>query len=235
MKEQMQGNANETQETISGLSRRKFLTYAGGLAGAGLVLDSCKKDDDDTNPTPSDTLDMGTGDLGLLNYFYVAEQLQAAFYIKLLGSPYANMSGFDTVLLNDIKNHEIAHREFLKNYIISLGGTPVKPLDFDFSKVDFTTRYNAISTGLYLEELAISAYNGAAKLLITQNNVLAITKIVSVEGRHAATIRNMIEWGSFSATTDQNGLDLGKTPQETIPVMQQYIKNKLSGNNLPFN
>jgi hypothetical protein len=230
MKEQMQGKQVAENETANGLSRRKFLTYAGGLAGAGILIDACKKDKDQV--IASGDVELGTGDIGLLNYFFAIEQLNAAFYSKVFEVKYTGMTGAESVLLTDIKNHEIAHREFLKNFI---GSPAIGLLEFNFSGIDFTMRDAVLGAAMMFKEYTINAYNGAAALLVTQNNLLMTTKIASVEGRHAAIIRDLIVWGAFADTTDNNGADTGKSPQELLPVFQQYIKNKISGNNLPFN
>ncbi|MGB7786940.1 MAG: ferritin-like domain-containing protein [Salinimicrobium sp.] len=71
-------------------SRRNFLKI-GSLAvvGSGLLL-ACSSDDDMTNTPmePGATFDLGSGDLGILNYAYALEQLEAAFYTNVLDGAY---------------------------------------------------------------------------------------------------------------------------------------------------
>ena len=71
----------ETQTNIgeANMARRSFLRFAGaGVAGVGLLAaSSCHKDHGVT--PPSGTVDVGSGDIGVLNYAYALEQLEAAF------------------------------------------------------------------------------------------------------------------------------------------------------------
>ena len=60
-------------------------------------------------------VDVGGGDLGVLNYAYALEQLEAAFYTQVIAHPYAGMTRYERSMLQDIKSHEVAHREFFKN------------------------------------------------------------------------------------------------------------------------
>src|ERR1700733_9579166 len=102
------------QQAASGsFTRRRFLGFAGALAGAGIIIagmDSCKKD-----PDPLEgAIDLGGGDPGVLNYLYVMAQLQAAFYTQVvLFFSSSFLSDLEQKYLTDIRDHEIAHREFL--------------------------------------------------------------------------------------------------------------------------
>jgi Ferritin-like domain len=66
-------------------------------------------------------VDVGTGDIALLNYAYVLEQLEAAFYTAGMASPYSDMSRYERSVLSDVKGHEIADREFFRK---ALGSSP---------------------------------------------------------------------------------------------------------------
>ena len=59
-------------------------------------------------------VDLGEGDVGILNYAYALEQLEAAFYTQVTKTPYANMDSADRDILTGIRDHEIAHRDFFK-------------------------------------------------------------------------------------------------------------------------
>ncbi len=60
-------------------------------------------------------------------------------------------------------------------------------------------------------------------------------KIVSVEARHAAYIRDIISNGTFADNTvvDAMGLDVARTPNEVLSIAGTYIKQKLTASNLP--
>lgn len=228
----MKGELNEqstTGELIqSGLSRRKFLTYAGAFAGAGILVTACHKDDSTANPTAG--IDLGSGDIGILNYAYALEQLEAAFYTQVALMPYSGITTAEQNLLNDIRDHEIAHREFFKN---ALGSKAIGNLSVDFSTIDFTSRTSVLGTAKAFEDLGVSAYNGAGKLLTTPDYLLLAGKIVSVEARHAAYIRDLISPGTFADETDNNGMDTALTPSAVLATAGKYIKDSISTSNLP--
>jgi len=212
----------------SGISRRRFFGYAGALAGAGLIttMAGCQKEEEPgTN--------IGSGDSGILNYAYILEQLKAAFYIQVVATPFIGMNAREKEYFPDIRNHEIAHREFLKNL---LGGAAIVALEFDFSSVDFQKRTSVLDTAIVFEDLAVSAYNGAAQLLTSADNLAIVSKIVSVEARHAAALRDLKLSGTFADITvvnDANGLDRARLPAEVLAIVSPYIKTKLNAENLP--
>lgn len=211
------------------VSRRKFLGYAGATSGL-LILGSACKDDDD--PANNDGVNLGSGDIGILNYAYALEQLEAAFYKRVIDSPYAGITTSETSLLTDIRDHELIHREFFKN---ALGTSAIQNLEVDFSTINFSQRDSVLATAKAFEDLGVSAYNGAGKLIVSIDYLLLAGKIVSVEARHAAYIRDLISNGSFadSSTVDANGLDLQRTPNEVLAIADKYIKTKINASNLP--
>ena len=112
------------------LNRRKFLGYAGAASGIIVVASSCNKDDDmDTGNSTG--IDLGSGDTGILNYAYALEQLEAAFYTQVAMTPYSNIDPMEAALLADIRDHEIAHREFFKS---ALGSKAIQALEVNVFK-----------------------------------------------------------------------------------------------------
>lgn len=210
------------------LSRRNFLGYLGGASALMLTAAACKKEDNMNN---SGT-DLGSGDIGILNYAYALEQIEAAFYTKILESPYGNITSAESALLADIRDHEIAHREFFKN---ALGAKAIPTLELDFSAINFSSRDNVLATAKTFEDLGVTAYNGAGKLITNPDYLVLAGKIVSVEARHAAYIRDLISNGSFADNTaiDINGLDMARTPNEVLTLAGPFVKTKLNASNLP--
>ena len=219
----------------SGVSRRKFLQFSGMLGVSAIAVGSmtglsgCKKDDDDNN---SAGVDLGSGDIGILNYAYALEQLEAAFYTRVISSQFSGITAAETSYLTDIRDHEIAHREFFKN---ALKTNAIGSLEVDFSSIDFGSRTSVLGTAKAFEDLGVSAYNGAGKLLTSGDYLLLAGKIVSVEARHAALIRELITPNSFAASdvVDANGLDKARTPAEVLAIAGTYIKTKVNASNLP--
>lgn len=213
------------------LQRRSFLQYAGaGVAGVALIAAGCKKDK--STPGLDSGVDLGTGDIGILNYAYALEQLEGAFYDAVVKSPYASISAAELSLLTDIRDHELAHREFFKK---ALGTSAIVGLEVNFSSINFADRTSVLTTAKAFEDLGVSAYNGAGKLLKTAKYLEVAGKIVSVEARHAALIRDLISNGTFADLTavDANGLDGARTPIQVLTIAKTYIKTAVNASNLP--
>lgn len=238
----MKKTENDTTDLLSRpIGRAGFLKYTGAfVAASGLILAGCKKDDPEPEPEPVEPapvdkgVNLGSGDTGILNYAYALEQLEAAFYIKVMETPFAGITSEETQILTDLRQHEIAHRDFFK---AALGSKAIPSLEVNFSAIDFNSRASVLGTAKAFEDLGVSAYNGAGKLLSDGNNLLLAGKIVSVEARHAAAIRDLLNPGSadFAGddTVDANGLDMAKSPDEVLAVASAYIKTKIDASNLP--
>ncbi len=224
---------NETTTPTASLSRRRFFGYAGALAGAGLLVgmnSSCKKDDDSNAGTG---ISLGTGDIGILNYAYALEQLEAAFYIQVAANPYSGISATEQSYLNDVRDHEIAHREFFRK---ALGTSAIPDLTPNFASIDFTSRTSVLNTAKAFEDLGVSAYNGAGKLLTDPNNLTMAGKIVSVEARHAAIIRELIALNTFADTSildAETRRDPAREPADVLMTASNYIVEKLDASKLP--
>jgi hypothetical protein len=218
---------------IQSVSRRKFLGYLGATSAILATAASCKKDD--TPDSTDDGLDLGSGDVGVLNYAYALEQLEAAFYTKVVSSFYTDASDLEKGYLTDIRDHEVAHRDFFKAAITAAGATPLQDLEVNFDSINFTNRDSVLGTAKAFEDLGVSAYNGAGQLLTTGAYLTIAGKIVSVEARHAALIRDLIMNGSFADSTvvDAMALDVVRTPAEVLAIAGTYVKTKLSIKNLP--
>ena len=227
------------------VSRRKFFSYA-GVSAVALAAVSCRKDlrggvsaapfvQDDPRNIPPNVVQLGSGDIGILNYAYALEQLEAAFYIRVTETGYYNSlsaGSKERIYLQDIRDHEIAHREFFKT---ALGVAAIPGVLVNFSAIDFNSRESVLGTAKAFEDLGVSAYNGAGELLKSPAYLLLAGKIVSVEARHAASIRDLLDYGSFADSTVVNsqGLDVSRTPKEVVAIASSYLTTKLLTNKLP--
>jgi Ferritin-like domain len=65
--------------------------------------------------------------------------------------------------------------------------------------------------------------------------LLLAGKIVSVEARHAAAIRDLIKYGSFADpdVVDAQGLDVVSKPPEVLAIADKYIVNTIVAKHLP--
>ncbi|MDQ6830284.1 MAG: ferritin-like domain-containing protein [Gemmatimonadota bacterium] len=205
-------------------TRRDFLRVA-ALGGVAVFLPSvfaaCNDSKGVTSPAaPSEelTIDIGT-DTGVLNFAYALEQLEAAFYSQVVQSFSASgLSAGEQLVLTDIQNHEVIHRDFLAQV---LGTAKIPNLTTDFSTVNFKDRVGILRTAKTFEDIGVGAYNGAGKLLKDLANLGVAGKIVSVEARHAATIRDLLNPGSRDFAGDDvvdrtSGLDQALEPGQAL-------------------
>ncbi|MEO5648909.1 MAG: ferritin-like domain-containing protein [Ginsengibacter sp.] len=143
---------------------------------------------------------MGPTDLIIdtLNFALTLEYLESEFYKKAVASGIIP-SGDALNALTVIRDHEVAHVNFLKTAITAAGATPVS---FTASSFDFTAKgtfpgvFSDYGTMLAVaqtfEDTGVRAYKGQAPNLISNNDYLtAALQIHSVEARHAAHLREM--------------------------------------------
>lgn len=181
--------------------RRNFLKWSGTAAATALLV-ACDRlpTDPSEEPVPSQTgaqsaasaarveIDL-SNDLGILNFAYALEQLEAAFYTKVVADFYGSATQEERTILRNIKRHEVVHREFFK---AALAGARIPALAVDFSPVDFASRESVLITAKVFEDTGVGAYNGAAQFLRNTDYLLVAGKIVSVEARHASAIRDVL-------------------------------------------
>lgn len=185
-------------------TRRDFLKLL-GVGGTILLLptvfDACSSDkttgvNGSSGPV---TLNLST-DNGILNYAYALEQLEAAFYTAVIGSAaFSGMTAEQKEVMQDLQNHEVAHREFLKA-VLGSNAIPSLALNNTTVTASLATTDTILKNAEAFEDLGVSAYNGAGKYLQDANNLLFAGKIVSVEARHAAAIRDLREGKSLTGT-----------------------------------
>lgn len=214
-------------------SRRNFLKLSGiGLAVAGLTMIGCTDDDDFQMPGNNQIFDLGTGDVGILNYAYALEQLEADFYTKVVNNFYLGISSIEKEIFTDLYHHEVVHRDFFKAAISGVTQNVLPKLEFQYTNVNFNDRNSVLATSKALEDTGVAAYNGAGKYISNPDYLVIAGKIVSVEARHASAIRNLINPGSsdFSGddVIDANGLDLAKEPKDIVMAAGGFIKTSFT-------
>ena len=226
------------QPLYTPIKRRSFFMYAGATAGAtALVLAGCSDDDEDV--VPNNGISLGAGDVGVLNYAYALEQLEAAFYAQVKGSTVVGFSATEKAYFDEVAAHEAIHRDFFKAAINrDAPGKILQNLTPNFTNIDFTkriksasdTKLGVLDAAKAFEDLGVAAYNGAGKLLKTAAYLVIAGQIVSVEARHAAYVRELVTPGSFASDdiVDRvSGLDKAMTPVEVIAAAQGFITEKL--------
>lgn len=227
--------------------RRDFLKWTGASALAAVGLAACSDETDlrtiteietDTvisiqppaAPTfPAVTLNF-SNDFGPLNYAYALEQLEAAFYTAVVASSTfgATFSTTEQRVLTDLRDHEVIHREFLK---AALGANAIPALTFNLSAVNLGSRLSVLNAARDFEDLGVGAYNGAGRYILSPDFLTLAGKIVSVEARHAAAIRDILapRTGSFAP----QAFDPALSPATVLGVAGPFIRNQVTLTNVP--
>jgi hypothetical protein len=136
---------------------------------------------------PRDTISARSAkqDAEILKFALVVEDLQSAFYTAAL-----DKGALDGELLEYAKvvaEHERAHADHIRT---ALGSDAPAAPTFDFrDTVDSPDSF--AQTAIKLEDLGLSAYNGAAPGL-TDEALADAARIVSVEARHISWIRDIV-------------------------------------------
>jgi hypothetical protein len=173
--------------------RAGFLKKA-GLGGAALFGGAAFM-----GALPSIALGASTpaSDVAILNFALTLEYLEAAFYAEAKASNALNdaeTKRFATV----VSQHEAAHVAFLKKV---LGSAAVAQPKFDFKG---TTQDEAKfqATADVLENTGVHAYLGQVPNIKTKPVLVGAGRILPVEARHAAWIRDIrFKGGTTTATT----------------------------------
>lgn len=234
----------EPADKPTSTSRRSFLRYSGAtMAVGGLLLAGC----DDDSESDNNRIDVGSGDPGILNYAYALEQLEAAFYAAVKGGAYyTGAPAAEKQIFDDLALHEQIHADFFKT---ALGNGAIKALEPDFSTINFADKNSVLTAAQAFEDLGVAAYNGAGRFITAPGYLAVAGKIVSVEARHAALIRDLRVYNSFvdndvvvlftpsgNASTpgvgDGTGLERSKRPAEVVETANQFLKegSKISAN-----
>ena len=217
----------EEMDKVYDVSRRRFFQFAGGLAGAGLLLSaaSCRR-------TRDSDIYVGEGDTGLLNYLYIIKQVTAAFWTQAVATPYYNITKSESDLQPDLRDQEIAHREFLRSILAANGlGTVVT----DLSPVTFADKTNFLNNAILLEDLTVAAYHGTLKLFASAEYIPVIAKMASVDARHASYVRHLLAHNTFGDGTaiDVNGLSMAVSPTTGMNTIGKYLQTKFDSSKLP--
>jgi hypothetical protein len=171
----------------AGVDRRKVIVAAGaaavGFVGGGVMAAGAA---------------LSAGDVGLLNSALVLEELQAAFYAQALRR--AGLTGELEQFARVVGDHERAHVAFLRRL---LGRHARRSPVFGFgSAVSSPKRF--AETARLLEDLGVAAYDGQA-LGLSKAALTSVARVVSVEARHAAWIRDLL--GDLPAPEAANPAD----------------------------
>jgi rubrerythrin len=123
------------------------------------------------------------GDLEALSFALMLEHLQSDFYSHALALP---LSAEVLPLVQELREQEAQHVEALQAAVRRLGAALPRKPRFTFPSHD---EKSFLRLAQALEDVGVSAYNGAVAALDSREIVAAAATIVQVEARHAAAIR----------------------------------------------
>ena len=260
MPNKMQPGEPEQQDQLQG--RRDFLRWS-GVGAAAIFAAACDQDAtrtitgvradttrivrtdtiirDPQNPSnaPAVTLNFAN-DFGVLNFAFALEQLEAAFYTQVVASANFNstFSEAERRVLIDLRDHEVIHREFLRTAITALApaNTIIGNLTPQFASINFNSRESVLTTARTFEDLGVAAYNGAARFLQSADLLLIAGKIVSVEARHAAAIRDLLNPranGFAGNAFAPHSFDQAMRPSRVLAAADPFIQNPVNVTNTP--
>ncbi|MDQ2667444.1 MAG: ferritin-like domain-containing protein [Gemmatimonadota bacterium] len=218
-------------------SRREFLrlvAMGGTLILSGGLISACEDSSNTaglTGPGTGATLtiDFSKGDVALLQFLFVLEQLEAEFYSRVVARlDSSDFTSADKLVLTDIANHEAIHRDVLATILGADATSRITPF---FGAAGFTLRANVLATARNFEDLGVSAYLGVASYFTDAANLSFAQKIASVESRHSAAIRDLIS--PLTSTFSPQPFDGALSPTSVATEIQPLIEDKLAFANAP--
>jgi Ferritin-like domain len=170
--------------------------FVGGAALAGAAVAGA--------PRLTNAAQLSQPDLRALNLLLLVEYTEQAFYAEALRRK--KLSGKALEYARAVAEQEKEHLKLIKGV---LGGRAEAKPEFDFGDKTGSRDAFAAAAG-DLEDLAVAAYNGQGTNVTTEI-LAAAGKIVSVEARHAAWIRSIVDQPPAPDATD--------TPQSAGEVL----------------
>jgi len=216
------------------LSRRSFLTGVSAVA-AGTVLAGCGDNSSPTTTTPPTSTTLTDADYlnFALNLEYLEAEfyLRAATGSGLAAADTGNstskttggaaVSGLTSVqsqYIYEIAQNELDHVRFLRSALGSSAvAAPTIELTASFNTLasaaglgasfnPFLNFSNFLIGAFIFEDVGVTAYHGAAKLLTSKTNLTAAAEIMAVEAYHAGSIRSQIVASGSSLITTANAV-----------------------------
>lgn len=171
------------------------------------------------------------GDADILNFALNLEYLEAEFYtVATTGKPLAtggvNSTGAGTAgpttggnmlaftdpqvqaVAMELAVDEQAHIKLLQGAIAGLGGTPVaKPaINLGALGIGFATQNDFLAVARVFEDIGVTAYGGAAPLIVNKAILGYAARILATEAEHVGNIRLLVALNAV-ATTALDGVD----------------------------
>src|SRR5215208_6093953 len=176
------GAVRETAEEVATDTRAGFLRKA-GIGGATIVGGSSVLG---AVPSIARAAAIPASDIAILNFALTLEYLEAAFYAE--ANQNRKLTDKETIRFSTVvAQHEATHVAFLKKV---LGAKAVAKPTFDF-KDTVTDQAKFQATADVLENTGVHAYLGQVPNIKSKTVLLGAGRILPIEARHAAWIRDI--------------------------------------------
>lgn len=166
---------------------RRAVVAGGGLAAGAAALGGV--------PRPAASATPGR-DVRVLNFVLLLEEIEAGFYAEARAR--GRLRGELAQFADVVGGHERAHVAFLRK---ALGAAARPRPRLSFGNAVSNAR-SFVAAAVVLEDNSVAAYNGQAANL-SPDALLAAARIVSVEARHAAWIRDIAGRPPAAKATDE--------------------------------
>lgn len=127
------------------------------------------------------------GDIGILNFALTLERIEADFYKRALAV--RDLSPDARKLIEAIAKHEGEHVQSLNQTITQFGGKPDPAPQTKFPAL--ANEQQVLRLAIELEDVGVTAYNGAATQIRSADVLQAAASIAQVEARHAGALREL--------------------------------------------
>jgi Ferritin-like domain len=213
------------------LGRRNFLRVSAASAATVALVATTGCSTETPTPVAADPnqLVLPPGDPGLFYYGYLLALALSTTYDKVVASPPTDLTATERTVISNMRDHQVIYRELLRYYIDPTGSVVLFPANFAFNMATFTltTRAGVLAAVQQLADLAVAAYPVLLPLLTSSSyQRVLLQKALSVQARHAATIRDLRTPGSFADATvveSATGLLRTKTPTEVTAALAPYF------------
>jgi Ferritin-like domain len=185
------GAIRETAETVDGDTRGAFLRKAGVGLGAVVAGGAFAG----SLPSLAGAAGIPASDVAILNFALTLEYLEAAFYAEAVRN--RKLSGETLRFARVVASHENAHVQFLKK-VLGTKAVPRPRFDFKGTTAD-QAKFQA--TADVLENTGVHAYLGQVANIKAKPVLVGAGRILPVEARHAAWIRDIRFRGGTSVQT----------------------------------
>lgn len=248
-----------TTRLESRFNRRNALRALGGtvLATTGFALAGCGGSDSSNTPlNSSNTNNTNTNmDVSVLNFALNLEYLEAEFYSyattghgipdnlfsgsgtpgATTGGSQVSLSGSVLQVAQEIANDELTHVVFLRS---ALGGAAVaKPaINLNALGIGFASEQEFLILARAFEDVGVSAYSGAARLITNKDYLEAAARILATEAYHAGNVRYQLALMGGNAPavdgldqppssgnffpTDSNGLAVSRSAAQVAAIVR---------------